>query len=330
MTALDGMGDDELRELLALAAVGALDDEERGALDAAIASRPDLQAELAELEDAAAALGDATAEAPPPGLRGAVMASVEDVAQLPPSVTPAAPDDGVVVGLATGRRRRRWMPVAAAAAAVAVLAGALVAVVGGDDDGGGEVAAVVEADDAVTTELTGDLAGLRLVYSADRQAAALVGEGVPEPTGDDVYELWRIVDTPERMDIFRPDDDGRVELYLPDPAVTEDADVRRDRRTARRLGRPHAADRRLDPDTLPSEGFAASEGLPHGIPPPNPRMTGNPRVRSVADDGESRTATAARRAGARPPPSASSRWMAMSATLTSSVAPRPPWCRRRA
>jgi anti-sigma-K factor RskA len=224
MTGVHGMDDDELRELLALAAVGALDPPERAALEEAIADRPDLRVELAELEAAAVAMAEVSAEDPPAGLRDAVLGAIAGVAQLPAHDAPAVaapPPSGDVVDLRAARRRRRWWaPVAAAAAVLAILAGVLVVAVN-DDGGGGDIAAVVDADDAVTTELTGALSGLRLVYSADQQAAALVGDDIPVPEGEDVYELWRIVEAPERMDIFRPDDNGRVELFLPDTSVAD-------------------------------------------------------------------------------------------------------------
>jgi anti-sigma-K factor RskA len=220
----DARRDDELRQLLALAAVGALDRAERDELDAAIAERPDLQAELAELEDAAAVLADDVSAPPPPPLRAAVLRAIEDVAERPPA-EPAPSPPGPVLSLDAARdRRRRWMPAVAAAVAVAVLAGVVVAVAV-DDDAGVDVAAVVADADATVIPLEGELSGLRLVHSAAHDATAIVGDDVPAPGEDRVYELWRIEGdrAPERVEIFRPADGGVVEVLLPGSAPSAGA-----------------------------------------------------------------------------------------------------------
>ncbi len=74
--------DDET--LVALAAVGALDDEERRAFDARVESDPELAAAYAKALEAAAVLGDAVTEPPPPHLRASVLAAIADAEQLPP------------------------------------------------------------------------------------------------------------------------------------------------------------------------------------------------------------------------------------------------------
>ena len=134
----------ELRELIALAAVGALDHGERAALDADIAGRGDLRTELAQLQAVAATFADATAETPPAHVRANVLDAIADMPQLPaldeenvevptgafrpgplPSPTPVPPT-AEVIRLAD--RRRRWAPLAAAAAVVALVTDGLVAI----------------------------------------------------------------------------------------------------------------------------------------------------------------------------------------------------------
>lgn len=215
-----GIDDDTTRELLALAAVGALSERERSELDVALASRADLGAELAALQETAATLAEATAEAPPPALRAGVLAAIRDIPQevshaVPPTPTPApgnAPVPGNVVSIRSGRRRR-WLTGAVAAAAAVV--GVLV-IAPFDDDGGGDdlqVSQVVESENAVVIELSGELPGLRVVHSPEYGAVALVGDDVPPLDGDMVYELWLIDGaTPTPMNIFRPDGDGGVEV----------------------------------------------------------------------------------------------------------------------
>ena len=226
--------DRELRELIALAAVGALDRGERAMLDAEIAGREDLLAELAELEAVAATFADATAETPPAQLRVSVLDAIAGVAQLPalddePAVHPAAPPPPTaapptakVIRLAD--RRRRWAPLAAAAAVVALVAGGLVALdVIGDDDVV-DVAAVIDDETAVVMPLDGTISSIQLVHSPTHRAAALVGEDVPLLTDDQVYELWLITDgTPQRLEIFQPHDDGTVEMLMPDMDMPDDA-----------------------------------------------------------------------------------------------------------
>ena len=81
--------DDET--LVALAAVGALDDEERRAFDARVESDPELAAAYAKALEAAALLGDAVTEPPPPHLRASVLAAIADAEQLPPDPLAATP-----------------------------------------------------------------------------------------------------------------------------------------------------------------------------------------------------------------------------------------------
>jgi negative regulator of sigma E activity len=216
------MTDDELREMLALEAVGALSDTERAELDAAIEARPDLRAELDSYRGAAAMMAEAVREEPPPGLRARVLETIAETPQEPalptpeaPAAGPAGPDVAPVVPISAGRHRRhewlRWGGIAAAAAAVAVA----VVVVSpfGSDDAGDHLAEVLDAPDRQVIELTGELTGLRLVFSDAVGATVLDGEGVEPPEGDDVYELWRIAGAaaPEPMiREFRPEDDGSV------------------------------------------------------------------------------------------------------------------------
>jgi putative transcriptional regulator len=67
----------DVRDLLPLYAVGAVDDGERRAVESAIASDPALAAELASYQDAASLVGSAApAVAPPKYLKARLMASV--------------------------------------------------------------------------------------------------------------------------------------------------------------------------------------------------------------------------------------------------------------
>ena len=145
------MTDDELRELLALAAVGALSDEEQRTSTPPSTDRPDLRAELDRLLEVATTMADAVAETPPPALRASVLDAIADTPQLapePPAPTPV--DDPsprscrsrgppAPVGRRRCRRRGRRRSRRRRAHRVAVRRRR-------PDD---QVAAVVDADDAV-------------------------------------------------------------------------------------------------------------------------------------------------------------------------------------
>ena len=69
---------DDIRDLIPLHALGALDADEAARVEAAVAADPALAAELAAHRDAAAALGDALPPEPPaPAVRDRLMASVD-------------------------------------------------------------------------------------------------------------------------------------------------------------------------------------------------------------------------------------------------------------
>jgi anti-sigma-K factor RskA len=216
--------DDELREQLALRAVGALSDEERTELDDVLRTRPDLRAELDELEAAATILADATAEAPPSSLRASVLGRIAETPQLPREA-PLAP----VVPIAR-RRRNRLIALGAAAAAIIALIVGLV-IVSPWSSGTNETDAVLDAKDAQTIQMpgnpeAGDLAlpGVTIVHSASQDASVLMADKVPLPEGDDVYVLWAIRNgTPEVYAPFRPESDGTLSVYAKglDPATAE-------------------------------------------------------------------------------------------------------------
>jgi anti-sigma-K factor RskA len=225
----DVTGDEELRALIALAAVHALEPDEERELHAALAQRPDLAAELDDLRDAAATMALAVAETPPPSVRAAVLAAIaaeaaaadregpgeDDAGRHPASPAPPAPPAGV-----TSLSSRRWRNVLlAAAAVVVVVASATVATRVLDDDRADEIAAVLDDDGAVTLILTGDIGQLDVVYSPATQRAVMIGEDVATLGDDEVYELWTQPagsDEMEPVGTFRPDDDGIVESLMTD------------------------------------------------------------------------------------------------------------------
>ncbi len=208
------MTDDELGELLALAALNALDPDEQRSVDTAIAGRPDLQAELDELRLAAAQLGESEAATPPARLKASILAEIAATRQ---SATDGATEPPRSPAKAVSMRRS-WIAGVAAAVAVAALIG--VAVWSASDSSpevAEQIEAVLELPDVEALELHGDVDGVRILHSPSSTAAVLVDDGMPDPGDDRAYQLWFSRDgivTP--ANVFRPDSDGHVEVLLED------------------------------------------------------------------------------------------------------------------
>jgi hypothetical protein len=193
---------EEARELLPLYALDALSPEERAQVERVLEASPQLQAELKELQAAAAELALALPPEPlPEGLEERVMAS------LPPQVEPVR-----TLPLPPRRSRPlRWL--APAVAAVLLL---LVAWVG--SLGWGWVQALGDPRSQVITlvDAQGHTVGRALVRP-DRQTLMVIS--LPRPAAGRVYQAWGVggaVTQPIPLETFR----GRVvTLTLPPTAV---------------------------------------------------------------------------------------------------------------
>jgi anti-sigma-K factor RskA len=213
---------DRIDELISLAALGELSAEERRELDAISQNDPAIAAEVDEALAAAAALQRSRAEEPPEALRSSVLAAIASTLQEPagstvvPTTDGSRPTDvaGGVVSLDRQRARRRFRPAMLAAAAVALFAvGGVVLVVTGDDDASDPIAAVVEAPDATSRTLSGELDAITVTYSASQDALVVEGDGVPVVDDTATYQLWLVGDAAATsVGIFRPDDDGAVRV----------------------------------------------------------------------------------------------------------------------
>lgn len=220
---------ERIDELLALAALGELTDAEEAELDAALAADIGLADDLASDLDTAATVQRATAQTPPPTLKGRVLDAIAEVEQeagtsastssaSPKTSTPPPPPPTGATPIADARslRSRRWQPLAAAAALVVLVAGgALIAV---RDTGPSPVDAVIEAPDAQRRDFDGPLGGmLSVVYSEELDAFVLDGTDVPVLDESQTYQLWLIDGTViDSAGLFRPDEDGTVEQRFDD------------------------------------------------------------------------------------------------------------------
>jgi hypothetical protein len=199
------MSDIEIHHLGAAYALDALDERERAAYEAHFATCDICRTDVREYRAAAAELASLTATPPPPDVKARVMSEIAVTRQLSP--LPAS-----VVRL-TDRRPNRGVTavLAIAAAALFFVAGAVV--LGGDDDSfGDQVAAMMEDPTFTIVELGGEGQGsFKVAWTAD--AAAVIGEGLPDPGEGRRYELWMI------------DGSGAHAMHLLDPA--KDGDVQR-------------------------------------------------------------------------------------------------------
>lgn len=153
--------------------------------------------EIRGLRETSARLGVATAIVPPPEMREQVLAAAGRTRQLPPS-------GSRLPALGATRRRKvlRWaiprpaiaIGMAAMVAAIAVLAGFLAGTQHQLDQSRAAnhaVAAVLAAPDAqIKTSSTTVGGTVTAVISARDREAVLTTEGMPDPAGNMVYQLW--------------------------------------------------------------------------------------------------------------------------------------------
>lgn len=206
----------DLHALAAAYALDALDADERRQFEAHYPTCPSCADELAGFRETAALLTVPSLVAPPADLKARVLADIARTPQLPPLVT------------SLEQRRRPPVVTTILAAAVALLLVGLAAVLltgDGATDAQQQLASLLAAPDAVTVNLAGEGDGtLRVVYSADRDEAILVGSGLTAAGSDQTYQLWTIAgETPASAGVFDPDDDGALDHIVDAPGSSPDA-----------------------------------------------------------------------------------------------------------
>jgi anti-sigma-K factor RskA len=227
---------EELHDLVAPYALDALDDEERLEFERHLEECEQCREQLAELQEAAAALAFAESEEPPPELRERILA--------------AARENGRVVQFP----RRRWLfpataVAAAAAAIVAIGVGLWANSVSGDLDRersakeSYERALLLVGGGAELTPLADAEGGL--LVAGDGEAALIVCGLQPAPEGR-TYEAWVIEgETPRPAGLF-PGGSGC-------PPVLLEREVRPGSRVAVTLERAGGAPRPTGPILVRSE-----------------------------------------------------------------------------
>jgi anti-sigma-K factor RskA len=185
-------GNGNVHALVGAYAVDALDDAERTAFEAHLATCADCRAEVASLGDAAALLTGLSATTPPAGLRDRVLADAARTRPLPPEVPDTEPAEPATVRSLPGRR----LTILAVAAAVLAVVGVGVGVTQPwrDDSSGQDLFAtgrVLQAPDAesVTVELDGG-AEATVTRSVKEGRAVIVTHAMPAAPAGKVYQLW--------------------------------------------------------------------------------------------------------------------------------------------
>lgn len=201
------MTDDEVRSLLGAYALDAVDPDERELVEQLVASDPSAAAELAQLMEVAATLGEAVAGDPPAALRASVLAAVVGTPQLGPLSSPrhVATTAGVpadadetrpeVPDLADRRRRApvRWLAVAAAVVIGAAVPTALAIQQAhrADQLEQQQQALADLLTDPSAVVVHGDMTGGGVATAILTDEAALFSAaGLPDPGADHVYQLW--------------------------------------------------------------------------------------------------------------------------------------------
>lgn len=204
------MTSDRIDELIALAALGELSPDDRRELEDLVRRDHAVADETDEALAAAAALQRSHEEQPPASLRGSVLAAIASTPQESVAVDDVSAR-GSVVSLESQRARRRFGRSMLAAAAVALFAIGAVVLVATGNDTSDPIAAVIEAPDATSRALSGEIDQLTVVYSASQDALVVEGDGVPVLDDTATYQLWLVDDAgATSVGTFRPDAEGRV------------------------------------------------------------------------------------------------------------------------
>ncbi len=181
----------DLHHLIAPYALDALEADERSRFEAHLAQCDHCRVELVGFVSTAALLGEAEARTPPPGLRERVVTLAASTQQEHP----------VVTALAQRSRIRRVAPriglAAAAAAAVLSIGGFVVEHERADDlsaDRSRLIALMAAPDTTASLSPAAGGGEVRVVSSASRNAAVVVGSSLDRLDDDQIYQVWHMED----------------------------------------------------------------------------------------------------------------------------------------
>ena len=173
----------DIHALVGAYSVDALDDIERASFERHLAGCPVCRAEVDSLREAAAALADDVAVAPPAELRSMVLTDIARVRPLPP----VAQERGPIV-------RRKWFPALVAAAVIAMVGTGGVVWHPWSDDSSQTISATDQVlADPQAQRFSQDLPGgarVTVVRSTKLQRAVVVAEDMPPAPDGHAYQLW--------------------------------------------------------------------------------------------------------------------------------------------
>lgn len=219
---MSGLTQDELIELLPAYALGALDADERAAVDAGLARFPELRSELARYQTVTAGIGATTPQrTPPPALKAALMAKTAIQPARPPSWWQRLIDSlsqsslaprlalaalALVAGVVLVQAIRGSMAYSAEQQQIqAIVAGSTEQIVLKGTDNAPEAVAVVH-------------------YVDDQLQAAMQVRNLPALANDQAYQLWLVNDSGERWSgaVFTMPESGETTVLVNCPEPMHD------------------------------------------------------------------------------------------------------------
>lgn len=208
-----------LDEHIELFAVGALEAEEVARVEREIAAAPlaerqRYRTEILRTREALASLSAEYATAPPPQIRGLLLAELPSppVTSEPgrPQSEVATPPASNVVDF-TSRRRRASIAVGAVAAAlILIVGGVLVGRVTAPDEAGPvaqddldkQISQVLAAPDLQLQQAAiGDSASVTVVASRDENKAVVLADGLPPVPAGQTYQMWLMGEDHEPLSV---------------------------------------------------------------------------------------------------------------------------------
>jgi anti-sigma-K factor RskA len=205
---MSGPGHEHWQDATGAYVLGALDESERAAFEEHLADCPACREEVDQLLPAVQALPvSVDPVAPPPALRGRIMAEVEREASLLAAAGPAADRPPATARRRFSLRIPRLVPVAVAAALLVV----------GVAIGVGASALRGESERTVVAEVSG-ASGATVQVELSGDEGRLTARGLPAPPDGRVYQVWLKRDGHPPVPtaaLFVPSRDGAATASVP-------------------------------------------------------------------------------------------------------------------
>ncbi len=184
---------EDLHELAAVYAIGALDPTEEAEFEAHLKSCDRCRRDLLDFAGVIEGVARASAVGPPPELRTRVL---DEISRTPQATSDDAPTADHIVDLTQERERRlEWRSVrvlTAAAAVVFVVGGAIaLSTLARGDDAYDMVASAADAESLV---LDGEDGAITVVYSPELDRVGVTAIDLADPGAGKTYALWLFIE----------------------------------------------------------------------------------------------------------------------------------------